>query len=66
VIIYIIQNRDTKSYLGPRGKWVTSWQAAEIFTSLSKARERRSKKRVDNCGLKMEIVPFTLHEGNHI
>lgn len=63
--IYIIQNRDTKSYLGPRGRWVTSWQAAEIFTSLSKARECRSKKKGDS-GIKMEIIPFTLQEGIHI
>lgn len=64
MIIYIIQNRDTKSYLNDRGRWVTSWQSAKIFTSLSKARESRSKKR-GNTGIKMDIVPFTLTEGKN-
>jgi hypothetical protein len=63
--IYIIQNRDNKNYLGKRGRWVTKIQCAEIFTSLSKAREQRAKKRGDS-GLKMEIIPFCLEEGNHI
>lgn len=65
MIIYVIQNRDNKNYLGRKGRWVTKIQGAEIFTSLSKAREQRAKKKGDS-GLKMEIIPFGLEEGNHI
>lgn len=59
--VYIIQNRENNNFLGKRNKWYEKMYKAEIFTSLSDARQRRSKVKTDN-GVKLQIIEFELSE----